>query len=184
VLKILRIWLPFALVITALSGLIYLLAQQSLRLSANDPQIQLAQDAAEQVDHGISPTALIPSDQIEISQSLYPFIMVFDSQGNLTSSSALLDGNPPHFPSNVFDYVKNHGEDRLTWQPRPGARFAVVVESFKNNQNTGFLVVGRSLREVENRTDNLLKITAVTWLITLILTFLAIYFFYPKSKTR
>ena len=44
--NILRYWLPLAAVTTLLCGLIYLAVQQSLRWGANDPQIQMAEDAA------------------------------------------------------------------------------------------------------------------------------------------
>ncbi len=44
-----KYWLPLAIVITALSGFIYLVGQQNLRMSANDPQIQLSEDTANQI---------------------------------------------------------------------------------------------------------------------------------------
>ncbi len=44
--EILKHWLPLALVIVAMSGLVYLAVQQALRLSANSPQVQMAEDAA------------------------------------------------------------------------------------------------------------------------------------------
>jgi hypothetical protein len=43
---ILRHWLPLAALTTALCGLVYLAVQQALRQAANDPQIQMAEDAA------------------------------------------------------------------------------------------------------------------------------------------
>jgi hypothetical protein len=49
---ILRQWLPIVVVITALSGLVYVAVQQALRQDANDPQIQMAQDAAETLARG------------------------------------------------------------------------------------------------------------------------------------
>jgi hypothetical protein len=39
-------WLPLAVAITILAGLVYATVQQSLRQGANDPQIQLAEDTA------------------------------------------------------------------------------------------------------------------------------------------
>jgi hypothetical protein len=44
--NILRAWLPIAVVTAAFCGLAYLTVQQSLRQGANDPQIQMAEDAA------------------------------------------------------------------------------------------------------------------------------------------
>ena len=42
--QIIRHYLPLALVITAFCALAYLLTQQTLRLGANEPQIQMAQE--------------------------------------------------------------------------------------------------------------------------------------------
>ena len=39
-------WLPLAVAIIIMSGLVYVVAQQNYRLTANDPQIQIAQDIA------------------------------------------------------------------------------------------------------------------------------------------
>ena len=44
--NIFRVWAPFAVVICAFSGLAYITVQQSERQGANDPQIQMAEDAA------------------------------------------------------------------------------------------------------------------------------------------
>jgi hypothetical protein len=42
----LKFWLPLAAAVTMLSGLVYIAVQQNMRIGANDPQIQLAEDAA------------------------------------------------------------------------------------------------------------------------------------------
>ena len=39
-------WLPMALVVTALCGVVYAAVFRNIRQSANDPQIQMAEDAA------------------------------------------------------------------------------------------------------------------------------------------
>jgi hypothetical protein len=43
--NIFRVWTPFALVIFAFSGLAYITVQQSERQAANDPQIQMLEEA-------------------------------------------------------------------------------------------------------------------------------------------
>jgi len=50
--KVLKQWLPLAIVIKLLCGLVYVAVQQEVRLSANDPQIGMAEDLA-----AASPTA-------------------------------------------------------------------------------------------------------------------------------
>jgi hypothetical protein len=50
--KVTRIWLPLALVVTAMSLLVYLVSQQAFRQAANDPQVQLAEDGARALGQG------------------------------------------------------------------------------------------------------------------------------------
>ncbi len=44
--KVLKQWLPLAIAITLLCGLVHVAVQQEVRLSANDPQIGMAEDLA------------------------------------------------------------------------------------------------------------------------------------------
>ena len=60
----------------------------------------------------------------------------------------------------MFDYVRTHGEERVTWQPRPGVRIASVVVRTAN----GFVVAGRNMREIEIRENNVLKLAILGWL--------------------
>ena len=41
-----KTWVPLTIGTTLLCGLVYLATQQSIRQGANDPQIQMAEDAA------------------------------------------------------------------------------------------------------------------------------------------
>jgi len=168
--RILKKWLPLAVATVCLCALVYLAVQQSLRQGANDPQIQMAEDAAASLKAGASVDSVVPSAQVEIASSLAPFIMVFDSAGNVVASSATLHGKVPSFPGGVLDYTRQHGEDRVTWQPEPGVRMATVTIGTGN----GFVLAGRSLREVEVREDNVenysLLATLAIWIVTLILT--------------
>jgi hypothetical protein len=43
---------------TALCALIYVTVHQSYRQTANDPQIQLAEDGAQQLAHGVAPAQI------------------------------------------------------------------------------------------------------------------------------
>ena len=65
-----------------------------------------------------------------------------------------------------------HGQDRITWQPRTGVRQAIVAVYF-HGRKTGYVVAGRSLREVEKRVDDLGLIVAAAWLVTLLATLAA-----------
>lgn len=146
---------------TFVAGAGYLISQQVLRMSANDPQIQLAEDAANHVAHGEIPSAVIPDRQIDMSASLASFIIFYDDSGRPVAGSALLGRSIPSMPRGVFDYVRSHGEERLTWQPRPGVRIASVV----TRTTGGFVVAGRNLRELEVRESMVFKLAAAIWLV-------------------
>src|SRR5437868_10528520 len=108
-------WLPLAFVVTVLAGLVYLAVQQTLRQSANDPQIQLAEDAAAALAAAQPPQSVLPPEQVDMAASLRPYVMVMSDSGDSVASSVSLHGRPPVLPSSVLEYVRQHGEERLTW---------------------------------------------------------------------
>jgi len=179
--KIIKKWLPLAIVTAGLCALVYLTVQQSLRMGANDPQIQMAEDAASSLNGGASTESVLPSSKVEIADSLAPFVIVFDSSGKLLASSATMHGTVPDYPVGIFDYVQKNGQDRVTWQPEAGVRMATVVVPYKN----GFLMAGRSLNEVEKResqVENLCGLALLCiWVATLIVVILGELFGRQKS---
>jgi hypothetical protein len=170
--KVLKYWLLSAIIVSSLAGLLYVVVQQDIRLNANDPQIQLAEDAATALSNGQSVQSVVPTQQVDIAHSLAPYIIVFDTNGKPIASSAQLNGQTPTPPSGIFDSVKQHGEDRVTWQPQLGVRSAIVVTSFSGS-TSGFVVAGRSLREVEIREDTMLQLVLLGWGTILIVTLFA-----------
>src|SRR5579859_1420898 len=164
-------WLPGLVLVTMVAGLVYGTAQHSLRAGADDPQIQLAEDTAAALAGGQTPQAVIPATKVNMAASLAPYLMIFDAQGRLIASSVQLNGGPPILPSGVFAEARQRGELRFTWSPDPqaGVRSAVVVAPV-TGPAPGFVLAGRSLREVEKREDDLLWLTTVAWLAGLGLT--------------
>jgi hypothetical protein len=165
--NILKHWLPLVVVITAMCGLVYLSVQQAMRHSANDPQIQMAEDAADALTRGDPVESVLPASQVDLSRSLAPFVIVFNDSGETVASNGLLHGSIPAFPPGVFGYVRKNGEDRITWQPEPGVRIASVVMGYSGNK-PGFIVVGRSLREVEIREDQVQTYAGLAWIVTVL----------------
>src|SRR5713226_8813593 len=157
------LWVPIAVAVTGLTAVVYGAVQQDLRQGANDPQIQMAEDTAARLNAGATPDAVVPSESIDLAYSLRPYVMVFDGPGRLVASSAQLNGQAPPFPPSVFEQVRNGSQDRITWQPAPGVRGAVVAQPWRG----GFVVVGRSLRLVEERIDQLQLLIGFGWLVTL-----------------
>ena len=179
--KLLLWWIPPALVITLFCGLIYVTGQQILRQSANDPEIQIAEDLSDLLASGIAPEALISGGvPIEISKSVSSFAAIFDDSGKLIISTGTLHGSPVAMPSGVFDYTKANGEDRFTWQPEKGVRSAVVVTRYQGTKS-GYVVVGRSLRETEKRVEVIGLRILLVWLVLLIILSVTIFFIHKKD---
>jgi hypothetical protein len=145
---------------TFIAGTGYLISQQVLRMSANDPQIQLAEDGAQRLRDGEDPARVIPDRHVDMATSLAPFVIVYDDNLQPVASSAQLDGSVPRPPRGVFDFVRSNNQERVTWQPRPSVRIASVVTRSKN----GFVLAGRNMREVEIRESQVFKLAAMGWL--------------------
>ncbi len=178
--KNLKLWLLVAIVTTAMSSLVYAVVQQNLRLGANDPQIQMAEDMASELSDGQAPETVIPTTKIDMAKSLAPFVIIFDNSGKALASSTTLDSQTPTIPAGVLEYAKKNGENRLTWQPKIGVRNATVVTPYTGT-HSGYVLVGRSLREVEERVNMLGWYVATAWISTLVATALVILL-YPRVR--
>jgi hypothetical protein len=177
-----------ALVLAGLATVLALalntIPQQVLRLGANDPQIQMATDLAAALSRfgvmdGLRQGALSNNGSggvVDMSKSLAPFLIVYDNQGRPVGSTAQLGGQTPTPPAGVFDYVRQHGEERVSWQPVlgnvRGVRVAAVVERVEGAQ-PGFVLAGRNMREVEAREHLVGQLAALAWLAMLGLIFVA-----------
>jgi hypothetical protein len=184
----LKYWLPLAAAITLICATIYVAVQQDLRMGLNDPQIQMAEDAARALAAGQAPAVLIPPSayQIDISLSLAPYLAIYDPQGKLlVASNASLNGGGslPVPPTGVFEYTRQHKEDRLSWQPEPGVRSAIVVVAVNGGQG-GFVLAGRGMREVENRESALTTQVGAGWAASLIASLILVAFFEILPFTR
>jgi len=123
---LLKNWFPFALIISLMCGIIYIVMQQSYRHQANDPQFQMAEDALNALGKGAAPEALVPASAYELSSGLSPYLIIYDENGNAAASGILLNGNIPKLPEGVLDFARTKGEDVITWQPQLGIRQALV----------------------------------------------------------
>ena len=101
------------------------------------------------------------------------------NQARRFNPNAILDGTPPTIPQGVLAAARSNtiqkgggpiGEDRVTWQPNPGVRQAIVAVSASN----GYVVVaGRNMREVENRQVNLEEMIFAGMVMLLVVTLIA-----------
>ena len=158
--RVVRLWLPIAVAVTALGGLTYLAVQQNYRNGLDDPQVQLAQDGAARLDAGATPASLVTSPTVEAASSLAPFVAVFGPDDALLASGVTIAAMPPKPPAGVLASARSTGRDRVTWQPRSGVRIASISVAAKDGR---VVLAGRNMREVEARVDELTKITALAW---------------------
>lgn len=127
---------------------------------ANDPQEQLARDAAKRLDGGATPATLIGPTTVDVASSLAPFIVVYGSTGNVLATDGALDGKAPMLPDGVLASATQTGRDAVTWQPREGVRVATITIPWDG----GTVTSGRSLRLVEDRESALELIVASAWI--------------------
>lgn len=162
--------LVLAGIATGIALAFYAIPQHVLRSGLNDPQIQMATDLAATLDRfgvndGLRQGALTASGSgagIDMARSLSPFLIVYNDAGQPLGSNGQLDGQTPAPPGGVFDYVRQHGEERVTWQPRRGVRIAAVIERVNGHQ-PGFVLAGRNMREVESRIGDVQTMAGLTW---------------------
>jgi hypothetical protein len=175
--RFLRTFIPIAVIVTGLVMLVYAVVQQSYRQGANDPQIQMAEDIAAALTNLIAPEV---GKSVDVAHSLAPFIVILDDTGKILVSSGTLENRTPVPPPGVFEYVRAHGEDRVTWQPQPDVRIAAVITRY-HGKNDGFVVVGRSLREVEARVAALARMCLLAWAAAMVVALIGCVF---ASRTR
>lgn len=180
VIHVIKKWIPLAIAITGVSFLSYGLVQQSMRAAANDPQVQVATD----VVNFLNTKSPFPNSQtLDPTKSLAPFIVVYNKNGEVISSTAVVDGKPPIVPKGVLDTAAAKGDDRVTWLPKKGLRVAAVVKPY----DEGFVLVGRNLKEVEARDDDLFRLMLLCWaatMITSLASIIVLEVLFPRPQVR
>ncbi|HLC99627.1 MAG TPA: hypothetical protein VJC11_01540 [Patescibacteria group bacterium] len=170
---IIKYWIPLAVGITLLCGLVYVTVQQNYRQSANDPQIQIVEDVIAAIAGGQKPEEMLGTNtKTDITKSLAVYVIIYDTEGKPIASTAQLDGKDPVVSKGVLDIAKANGENRITWQPKENVRSAIVVKPF-TAATSGFVLVGRSLREIEQREGQMTNMIAIALAISLVATLLA-----------
>lgn len=166
------LWLPTALAITIMGGLSYWAVQQNYRMSANDPQIQIAEDSLSDLQQVPDLNQLSSAfSKIDINKTLATFLVVYDDNGRPVAGNGYLNNSLPNLPSGTFDIAKKKTDDRFSWQPNSSLRFAAVLKHFSGKQS-GFILAARSLRETEKREDMLTIGTAIAWVLSMIMSLL------------
>lgn len=166
--NIFKSWFGYAAIVTLLCGIVYIVGQQGFRASADDPQYQMVEEAANAINHGTDPKSLpVVIKPMEISETLSPYIIIYDKTGNVVLNGALLNGKPLKIPQGVLDYIQKNGSDHATWQPQAGVRQAMV--GLRTDAAKGYIVIaGRSLRKIEERIARLGEQVLFGWAMSLL----------------
>jgi hypothetical protein len=167
----LKNWLPLAIISTGAITFAYVGIQQNYRQSANDPQIQLAAEAAHDLELGTDPQQLFAqTPKVRLNTSTT--VTIFDgSHHALASNSERRSDILP--PTGSFDYAKAHGSNRFTWEPAPGTRQAAVLLYQSTPHGEYYVLADRSLLEVEERESSLTALAALALAAVLGLTLIA-----------
>jgi hypothetical protein len=169
-------------IITIMFLMIYAGVQQAYRSGANDPQQQLLEDLGERIRQGRNLGSLL-DDTVQLDKSLAVFVETFDSSGKPVRSSGFLDGNMPELPRGVLEHARARGEHWVTWQPRDGVRMAMGI-THVNAPGVSYIAIGRSLREVEKREQNLGQMIFISWVICVVIVGLNGVFIYHSGKKQ
>jgi hypothetical protein len=149
--------------ITFFCLLAYIVGQQVYRHSANDPQIQMAEDIAARLSKGEKASSQVPQEKVDMEASLAPFVLIYDEHGSVIAGSGYLEDALPTPPAGVLKYADDGTENRISWQPTRSARNAAIIEHFNGRNGSGYVLVGRSLRETEIRIQQLGSLVSIVW---------------------
>ena len=164
-------WLPIGFALTVAIGFGYIMTQQALRLSADDPGVEYATDIALSMSTGQPSSSDPGSASVDMATSLTPFTVVYDAAGKGVAGTGKLNGQYTAPPVGVFDYVKTRGQRNFTWAPVSGVRVAAVLVPIGANASGGYVLGGRNLAEVERRMDEIGLIACLSWIVSLITSF-------------
>jgi hypothetical protein len=160
--------LALGLLLTVLGGVAAVTVQQMLRRGADQPQAEMADFYASQIMSGMRPEDSIPPVHVNLASDLQPFVIFYNENRQPEKSTGYLDGSIPTLSAGVFDYIRTHGSDTVTWQPRHDVCIAAVAR-YVSGQHPGYLLAGRSLRTTEEYESLLRRMTFLGWFAAMLL---------------
>lgn len=145
----------FALFVTALAVVLSVSHQQGWRMGADRKPAALVATVQSRLDHGDAPESILAGPREEIAtanwlRSTHPFAVVYDASGSPLAGDATYHGSLPQPPHGIFIYLREHGSHKVTWQPAPGVRIALVGKHLPDGR---FILAGQSLLRSEDRTS-------------------------------
>jgi hypothetical protein len=162
--------LALAFMLTVIGFVAAVTMQQMLRRGANQPQLDMASWYAGKIAAAGDAGKVIPPGRVDLASSLETFVIFYDDHGTPISGTGYLDQKLPVPPPGVFDFVRGHDSEHVTWQPRPGVRLASVVQRV-GGSTPGFVLTARSLRLVEEQERLLKQMVLAVWITVMLLLF-------------
>ncbi len=154
---------------TLFAVVLFFVAQFIIRSAANDPQIQIAEDTAIMLSGGVPGDIVVNAPIKDIGQTLSPFTVIFNASAMPVIGNASYKNVLPNPPKGIFFYSLNRGQHRVTWQPEPGLRFAVVIVPYHTERGeVGYVMTARSLREAESRIGEIGRYIFSAWFVAFI----------------
>ncbi len=158
----LRLWLLAVTIGSGLTLFAYTATQQSLRLGLNDPQWQIAEDTASKLTQGASPVSVIPNNTVDESSSLSQFVTIVDKNIHVLASSGRIGNVVPLPPPSAFPDAQKRGNNWFTWQHDNNTiRDATVIIPY-HGHNQGYVLVARSMSQVENTIGHITVLAGLT----------------------
>jgi hypothetical protein len=93
------------------------------------------------------------------------FSAIYDASGRVLAGTATLHGRLPQPPPGVFNYMRAHGEDWVSWQPEVGVRVALVGQQLGNKGSASgwFVIAGQSIVRGETMEDHFNRVLWWIW---------------------
>lgn len=128
-------------------------------MSANDPQIQIAEDTAQALNKGVDPQNLAQGN-VDMAKSLSSFIIIYDKTGHVVAGNGYLNNHIAVVQLGVLKASDKQDYNAVTWQPQKDVRIASV----STDANGYYVLSGRSLKEVEVRDQKIIQLVFLGWI--------------------
>jgi hypothetical protein len=160
-----RLWLLVVVIGSGVTLFAYIAVQQSLREGLNAPQLQIADDTAAQLNNGALPSAVISPMKVDESTSLAPFTTIVDQHMHVLASSGSIGTIVPLPPASAFSDAQSRPSNWFTWQHDNNTlRDATVIVPFHHEGLSGYVLVARSMAQVEATIGHITVLAALTLL--------------------
>jgi sensor histidine kinase regulating citrate/malate metabolism len=176
-------FLPLAFILVFAAALVFVTTGQNLRLSADEALVDQATSIATTLKNQ-SPKGAQANTQIDVEKSTQPFIIILDKDNKVLYSTAQIDGNTPAVPENSIKTAKDKSENKFTWSPKSTVRIATVIVPYTSTDENGVVVVGKSLKEVESRTDNTARTVTTASVFGLVILFVVLWVLYKEPTDK